>query len=70
MESENRMSPLYEMEMEVLAEGREWMRRRYERKLRERADRQGRISPPEQSSDHPVPPDANSVEQLDGGGGS
>ena len=70
MESKNRMSPLYEMEMEVLAEGREWMRRRYERKLREAADRQGRISPPERSSDHPVPADANPVEQLDGGSGS
>lgn len=70
MESEHRKSPLYEMEMEVLAEGREWMRRRYEQKLRERSDQQGRISPPEPSDNRPLPPDANSVEERGGGGGS
>ena len=44
---EKRLSPLAEAEMEVLEEGREWMRRRLQEKLQKRADRQGSISPPQ-----------------------
>jgi hypothetical protein len=41
------VSPLAEVEMETLEEGREWTRRRLERKLQWMAERQGAISPPE-----------------------
>lgn len=44
------VSPLAEVELEVLEEGREWMRRRIEKKLQRLADRQGAISPPQPSS--------------------
>jgi hypothetical protein len=45
--SKKRVSPLAEVELETLEEGREWTRRRLERKLQKMADRQGAISPPE-----------------------
>ncbi len=64
------MSPLYELEMEVLAEGREWMRRRYEEKLGKLADREGRLPPPERSTDRPLPADTDSAADVRGGGGS
>jgi hypothetical protein len=35
--------------MEVLAEGRDWMRQRLERKLQEEATRQGGVFPPKRS---------------------
>lgn len=38
---------LREIELEVLAEGREWMRRRLEQRLQEEADRQGGVFPPQ-----------------------
>ena len=41
------ISPLAEAEMETLEEGREWMRKRLERKLQRLVDRQGAVSPPE-----------------------
>jgi hypothetical protein len=47
--SGRRVSPLAEVELETLEEGREWTRRRLERKLQRLADAQGAISPPEQS---------------------
>ena len=37
---------LWEMEQEVLAEGREWMRRRLQEKLQAEADQHGRVFPP------------------------
>ena len=43
-------NPLYEMEMEVLEEGREWMRQRLEKKLQKKAEAEGRISPPSATS--------------------
>jgi len=49
-EKRRRVSPLAEAELEVLEEGREWMRQRLEKKLQRQADRQGVISPPEQPS--------------------
>ena len=39
------LSPLAEAEMEVLEEGREWMRRRLEEKLQRMADAEGGFSP-------------------------
>jgi hypothetical protein len=48
MNSENEAPRgLREIENEVLAEGREWMRRRLEEKLQQEADRQGSVFPPE-----------------------
>ena len=44
------ISPLAEVEMETLEEGREWTRRRLERKLQRLADSQGAISPPQPPS--------------------
>ncbi len=44
------LSPLAEAEMEVLEEGREWMRRRLERKLQEAADAEGGFSPLERKA--------------------
>ena len=38
---------LREIEMEVMAEGREWTRQRLEQRLQEEADRQGGVFPPE-----------------------
>lgn len=43
----NTIPSLYEVEMETLAEGREWMRRRLEQKLQKLAEQQGAISPPQ-----------------------
>lgn len=48
MNSENEAPRgLREIENEVLAEGREWMRRRLEEKLQQEAERQGSVFPPE-----------------------
>ena len=38
---------LREIELEVLEEGREWMRRRLEQRLQEEADRRGGVFPPQ-----------------------
>jgi hypothetical protein len=38
---------LREIEMEVLAEGREWMRQRLQQKLQAEADRHGGVFPPQ-----------------------
>ena len=43
--SKRSLSPLAEAEMEVLQEGREWMRRRLEKKLQKAADAEGDFSP-------------------------
>ncbi len=45
---------LREIELEVLAEGREWMRRRLEEKLQQEAERDGRVFPP-QPTEGPAP---------------
>ena len=44
-----RTGSLMEMELEVEAEGREWMRQRLEQKLQAQADREGRIFPPQRT---------------------
>ena len=43
-----RSRTLREIEMEVMAEGREWTRKRLQQRLQEEADRQGGVFPPEQ----------------------
>ena len=48
--SKKHVSPLAEVEQETLEEGREWTRRRLERKLQKMAECQGAISPPESTT--------------------
>lgn len=43
-------SLLAEVECEVLEEGREWMRRRIERKVQKKVAEQGRVSPLKRSA--------------------
>jgi len=63
MSEKQRTRTLMEIEQEVLAEGREWMRRRLEEKLQEEAAREGRVFPPKrtkgQASAHGVDADAD-----------
>ncbi len=48
MNSESeRPRSLREIELEVMAEGREWTRKRLQQRLQEEADRQGGVFPPE-----------------------
>jgi hypothetical protein len=47
MSEKPRTRTLMEIEQEVLAEGREWMRQRLEEKLQEEAAREGRVFPPQ-----------------------
>jgi len=42
--------PLREIEQEVMAEGREWTRKRLQQRLQEEADRHGGVFPPERKS--------------------
>ena len=44
---------LREIELEVLDEGREWMRRRLEQRLQEEANRQGGVFPPQRQKGSP-----------------
>lgn len=44
---------LRDMEMEVLEEGREWMRQRLEQKLQAEANRHGGVFPPERTQGAP-----------------
>lgn len=46
-EQPQRKRSLRELELEVEAEGREWMRQRLEEKLQKEADREGTIFPPQ-----------------------
>jgi hypothetical protein len=51
MKPERRLArPLREIEQEVEAEGREWMRCRLQEKLQAEADRYGEVFPPERAS--------------------
>jgi hypothetical protein len=43
----NESRTLRDIELEVLEEGREWMRRRLEQKLQEEVNRQGGVFPPQ-----------------------
>jgi len=60
------VSPLAEVELETLEEGREWTRRRLEEKLQRLADGQGAISPPQPSAAETGETSAGDAE--DGGG--
>jgi len=42
---------LRDIELEVEAEGREWMRRRLQERLQAEADRDGSVFPPERTQD-------------------
>jgi hypothetical protein len=54
MNSEAKPGPsLRDMELEVEAEGREWMRRRLEAKLQAQADKDGAIFPPQRTQSTP-----------------
>jgi hypothetical protein len=63
MLEKQRTSRLMEIELEVIAEGREWMRQRLEEKLQEEAEREGRVFPPQraksQTSAHGVDADSD-----------
>ena len=59
------VSPLAEAELEVLGEGREWMRRRFEKKLQRLADRQGAVSPPQSASVAPGDDDRDHIAHDD-----
>ena len=49
----NNSRSLREIELEVLEEGREWMRQRLEQKLQAEADRQGGVFPPQRKKGAP-----------------
>jgi hypothetical protein len=54
MSSENAGTrSLRDMELEVLEEGREWMRQRLEQKLQEEANRRGGVFPPQPAESSP-----------------
>jgi hypothetical protein len=44
-----RTRTIIEIELEVMAEGREWMRLRLEEKLQQEAERDGRVFPPQRA---------------------
>lgn len=58
-ERKYRVSPLAEVEMEVLEAGREWMRLKMEKKLQKLANDQGKISPPKSTPFDPMSRDQN-----------
>ncbi len=64
-----RRSPLAEVELEALEAGREWTRRRIEKKLQKLADEQGDLSPPERAAADSPPPDQAPIEDERGRGG-
>jgi uncharacterized protein YdaU (DUF1376 family) len=53
---------LKEIELEVLAEGREWMRRRLEEELQKEAERDGRVFPPQRQK-RQAPPQRKADDQ-------
>ena len=57
---------LREIELEVLAEGREWMRQRLEEKLQQEAEGDGRVFPPQPTKG---PASAHGVDGSANGGG-
>jgi len=60
---------LREMELEVEAEGREWMRRRLEEKLQAEVNRHGGVFPPERAQGvASAPPADASAHRLRAGG--
>lgn len=48
-EQQQRTRSMREIELEVIAEGREWMRQRLEERLQQEAERDGRVFPPQRA---------------------
>ena len=68
MNSENQAPrSLREIEMEVLAEGREWTRRRLQEKLQAEAARHGGVFPPQRPKGAASAPGANAPAQRQRG---
>ena len=66
-EQPKRKRTLREMELEVEAEGREWMRQRLEEKLQKEAERDGLIFPPQpKQGSAAAPPSAAAKDRLRG----
>jgi hypothetical protein len=62
---ESAANSLRDMELEVEAEGREWMRRRLEEKLQAQVEEHGAIFPPQPTPGAPpVPPQDATAHQL------
>ena len=55
MSEKQRTRTFREIEEEVLAEGREWMRQRLEERLQQEAERDGRVFPPQRSQGQAAP---------------
>lgn len=69
MNADRRLArPLREIEQEVEAEGREWMRQRLQEKLQAEADRHGEVFPPQPADGcaSAAPSDANARRQRRG----
>ena len=66
---QKRLSPLAEVELEALAAGREWIRRRMEKNLQALADDQGKVSPPERADSASLSSDADSADDECGRSG-
>jgi hypothetical protein len=63
-----RKRTLREIELEVEAEGREWMRQRLEEKLQQEADRDGTVFPPQPKKGPASAPQGAAVNDRGGGG--
>jgi hypothetical protein len=59
---------LREIELEVMAEGREWTRKRLQQRLQEEADRQGGVFPPEPEPGGASAPSSDATADRSGGG--
>jgi len=64
-----RLSPLAEVELEALDAGREWTRRRIEKRLQRLAAQQGEVSPPERLAASSLPTDEDSADDERGRSG-
>ena len=64
---QTRPRSLREIEMEVMAEGREWTRQRLQQRLQEEADRQGGVFPPEQPGGGASAPSSDADAHRGGG---
>jgi hypothetical protein len=60
--SDERLLPSRRLEREVLAEGQEWMKRRMEERLRELAEKEGEVFPPEAAKIDPPPADSSATD--------
>lgn len=58
-EKEPRRRSLYQMEAQIMGEGREWMRQRLQEEMQKEADRDGLIFPPQRTKDAPSAPAKN-----------